>query len=354
MSVEVESVDFKFGSHQIIPMRDEDGTEFYSAKNDPEWQISKGANQPPLAFGIGTNPTIERATFGLHLPDEVEHEAIRIRAHGSAGLKFGDDSGVAPTVETSLWPWRDRLSLPETGSLNPLPNRVGVVDSFGLSWELSFNSGKSWTPIGATRNLLYLVADSEATTSRFTLETTIHIGSTGASGATTMSDVEKAIWIHFSSLDVRDKAGDELYYYKAASPDDTGGIIEFIRDNDGRCGHWANLLVWVLNAQEIKDYELLGIWVLNIGDLEGYAMSVKEEALGQGRGGIVPKKNFFFDHCLVQRKSDGMIFDPSYGISAPSIKLWEPMALKEIFYEVLGGIHLSGLENSDKQETGPK
>jgi hypothetical protein len=121
-----------------------------------------------------------------------------------------------------------------------LPNHIDYEPFYHLEWEVSFNYGDTWFPIGNTSNEVYVTL---ATPTGQRLESMYHIAITNSLNQTTAQGALSATWAKFATRSVQNKRGDTLGYYRGAgcpTPSATTARPLLINKN-GECGAWVQL-----------------------------------------------------------------------------------------------------------------
>lgn len=257
----------------------------------------------------------------------------------------------------------------------PLPGYIANTD-MDISWEVSFDGGKTWSPVGATDNHLYLTGRKVSGDTAY--ETVLALGCMAANTRIPGEDdgaIVVAVFGEFQGLNVWHiqnglKVGQPMWYYSPKGSGGTSGdngawhtLAYLLSASDGRCEAWADFFLAACDAQ-----------IKNTGDLkyvtitpafrgappaqQGFKpvtsakqlIDVQPDARAQGpdAGGDIPPFHLFNNHAVVVWKTAAQpgwpwptytLCDPSYGlleeypgpkISESAGPLWEHAALQGI------------------------
>lgn len=130
-----------------------------------------------------------------------------------------------------------------------LPNHIDYKPAYHLEWDVSFNNGDTWFPIGNTTHEVYVTLDDPASPS-VKVHTFFDIAVRSALGATTAEQMIDLVWQEFADREVDDRNGWVMGYYRGVHcPSDCTVYDPYnlIITGDGQCGSWAHLFAQCLD-----------------------------------------------------------------------------------------------------------
>jgi hypothetical protein len=241
----------------------------------------------------------------------------------------GDGPGAMNFEPTVAQLQGDVLSATVTGT-SRVPTEIDK-QNFEITWSISAQGGAEGTWIelpNKTSNVTYI---TNIDLTNPVVHTVLDIGCRNAKGLTNPSEVARAIWynqengFYDPSPGVKRADGTEMKYWGPAASipatpttrPDFFSYAGLVKNADGRCNAWAELLVAVLATQGVTSTYTQVVPNATSAPpafpiAEG--IYVFEELDGQGTSG----QEFKFDgHAVVTLELAGKhhILDPSYGIS---------------------------------------
>ena len=200
-------------------------------------------------------------------------------------------------------------------------------------------------PAGRSENLAYVTLERPLTKELF--HTVVRVGCESAKGKTNALDIFDMIWLKFQTRNIVRADTPEappMGYYR----DESGNIEIFtvedlLKNNDGRCGAWSNLLRVCLREQGIIDGRCVELKIKAPANIKS-GMCIKNQDTSRGcsavpiplfgiagQGTENPKEKNFQNHSIFF--IDEKIYDPSYGTGPFSdIKEWQRTSLSAVGY----------------------
>jgi len=238
-NVHIVSVTFSGGNLNI---RKDEGTGSYSS---PQW-LATSTTKNPVAYVSGNAPkaaavfTIDCAT----VPDSVW-----VRGNASDAISFPAKhvsvANSATTVHDFNYP-------STTGSHVFTAGIVRFFKPFAIDWEISFDNGSTWKPIGTTNNTIYVTRSApQSKTSEFKWFRTVYdLSCRNAQTKTTDADIISSVWSEFTDHVVLNWNGDSLFYYKIMnSPNVT--LATLLKYKDAECYTFAQLFLSSIKIQGV-------------------------------------------------------------------------------------------------------
>jgi hypothetical protein len=273
-------------------------------------------------------------------------------------------------------------------------------DPLEIIWSVVIEGNPTVFDVGTSKNSVYVTLNDPRGVKLF--HTVVHLGSTslGTLSAADQGNRTKAIdaiWSAFSTRNVKNFAGWNLYYYyNWVNPNNT--TANLLTTRDGQCDGWSNLFLDVLRAQGLallpngqRDVRLAGIFpapagvntatgflvkkwqfpnnpeivkysYTNVADL---AMPIKRIKVKNDRGQAVvvyrgynwrgkpqvadepgvegqntkDPRSEFTNHVLVVVESEKKVFDPSYGGDPYTFQMNLNEAVKKIDDTAIAGYY---------------
>lgn len=263
---------------------------------------------------------------------------------------------MTPSASKSRYYGGRWLAFHDLTTSAPIPDKVDFKDDFTLNWEISFDSGQTWSSASSSTQKLYQTLGASQTSEMF--ETVVWLGSKFGAGATSAATLVPLVWANFASRQVTTVAGKALWYYRPNVPTRATTTVLLIVDGTGECGAWADLFANVLKAQGIegiKAHSIVANPALKPANATGLGLLVREwtfvgepknwgygvefgyrinleafEAIGiAGQGPNPDPRSRFPNHQVVSYANT--IYDPSYGKQLASTRAWENEALAGVF-----------------------
>ena len=153
---------------------------------------------------------------------------------------------------------------------------IGVLDSFTVVWELSFDYGKKWRPVGVSKNRLYTVLKSPIGAQvSFLAERIVYFGCTTAQGVADSISLINKIWARFAgrkmSLQWFDPklSNKTLTYYKNINPwFNTSNIVLGAQVNDSSFEPDGECQAYAVLFQEALLHQGISVNLVSVGPVE--------------------------------------------------------------------------------------
>lgn len=241
-NVDLVSVTFSGGNLTI--RKDSLGfpTPTYSA---PHYMAS-ASTQKPVGYVSGVAPRVA-ATFTIDCP--TVPTTVNIRGFGSDSINFASGACTvnpsATTVHTFNYP-------ATTGSHVFTPATVRFFKPYTISWEISFDGGTTWKPIGASNNTLYVTRSApqaEGTTFKW-YHSVFDISCRNAQGMSLDTAVISHVWGEFTDQVVLNYKDDSLFYYKVMNTTNTS-LGALLQNKDAQCYTFAQLFLATIKIQGV-------------------------------------------------------------------------------------------------------
>lgn len=243
--------DFSYSNVQIVnatfsngnlTVRKDDGSGTYSA---PQW-VSSGSVRNPVAYVSGATPKVA-AQFTItcsNVPDSVY-----IRGTGSDAIDFAAKQVAVASSVTTV----HNINYPATlGSHAFASGIVRFFKPFNIHWEISFDGGVTYKPIGDTDNTLYVTRSTpQAETTEFKYFHTVYdLSCRNAQYQSLDTGIISHVWNEFLDHVVLNWNGDSLFYYKTMnSPNVT--LANLLKFRDAECYTFAQLFLASIKIQGV-------------------------------------------------------------------------------------------------------
>jgi hypothetical protein len=339
-----------------------------------------GTIEGPAAY---TNGTID---------GEVEHRyAVSYRRSLPEEPKFASAGGVFAFAGAGDEDWRVKASISglttlevfEPGLLSTaggvawgttntraaLPDTI-LNGQMNLNWRISTDGGVSYFDAGASQNHLY-VTGAEAPEE---FETVLDISCRNASGKSPdtiagQREIVDAIWGDFAAPatgvpEVKNVRDEVMTYYANGYATIGGGFEQLVKNGDGRCGGWGQLLHRAFGVAGVPT-SYTGVFPLDWpvpppDPAWGAGWVFEERELGifeqPGQGKASPVRRFE-DHAIVAwvfqdeaEQFSAYVMDPSYGTRFNSVPANNSA---EVLGQALAAWENASLENRSFRFTGP-
>jgi len=361
-----------------------------------------GEHRWPILYAVSGADDVQMRQCVLHICTKniTNENDILVRA---AGKGAADGYSIDPTTPEEVQMGGDcgadwTVIVGATDIKGPKFTAVKFFNPFVLEWEISFDSGASWTSAGKTDNRIYVIMRRQANY----LETHYHLACKNADGLSDPVEIRDAIWQDFEQKNVRRKPLDgfnnvddqQLKYWawwpSGNAPNQTPNVsppssyegterygnwnrtgFNLIALKDGPCQTWVILLMELTN--QLQGGQMLRFRVTvdeskftptaEGNSVTGYHwMELNANSRGQGMP-VPPNKTIFNNHSVAKWGEE--IFDPSYGRRFNRESEWESESV-DIFpihegdqdlweAEDFGGFRSSATReehaNTDSQET---
>ncbi len=325
-----------------------DGTKYHAVKRDtgnqddysaPHWQDNSsppdgdaddaGDIKYPISF---TRNTKMKVTTVCRADPAIAGVTIKVKGDGPGNLDF---------PETTASISDNDITIANVECSNPFVNEIDYFESLSIAWQYSYDNGSTWVSAGSSTNQTYItLGDPTATT----YHTVLHIGCKNADGKTDPAEIVASIWAEFTDLEVK-RADDNatLSYWKNYPPTEPSDTLSgLLATGDGRCQCWSDFFdqaikcqgisgstVKVIIPKSVGGVDPVGIWVKN-WDLSNTPPSAPQDLPGEPGQGNGDPWSKFFEHVVVEYGST--IYDPSYGKTFATLKLWQNGSLAGIAY----------------------
>ena len=238
-NVTLTSVSFSGGN---LAIRKDDGTGTYSAPHFSDTTLT----QKPVAYVSGNAP---KAAASFTIDCGVVPDSIFVRGVASDAINFAAVKvAVAPSassVHTFNYP-------ATTGSHVFTVAIVRFFKPFAIDWEMSFDNGLTWKPIGTSNNTLYVTRSSpQAETLTFKWYHTVYdLSCRNAQNKSLDTAIIAKVWSEFTDQIVLNCNGDSLFYYKVMNTTNTnlGSLLKF---RDAQCYTFAQLFLASIKIQGV-------------------------------------------------------------------------------------------------------
>jgi len=350
----VDLVSATFSGGNLGIRRDMVGGSVYSS---PQF-VAGAASQNPVAYVSGNAPTVA-AAFTIDCP--TVPATVNVRGFGSDAINFASATCTvnpsATTVHTFNYP-------ATAGSHVFAAAIVRFFKPYTINWEISFDGGTTWKPIGASNNTLYVTRSTpqtEGTTFKW-YHSVFDISCRNAQGYSLDTAIISHVWSEFTDQIVLNCNDDSLFYYKVMNTSNTtlGALLQY---RDAQCYTFAQLFLATIKIQGVvrtSNY----VYITPISNVVcGYSVNrflVKNWTFGTATGGgtcasfpwtntyntatgtIPPPYNqyvfltsdvtdqsgipgscnirpssYFNNHQIA--KIDGVYYDACYGVTFPSL-----------------------------------
>lgn len=379
----ITSVTFSGGNLNI---RKDDASGSYTGA-----QWTTAAVKSPVAYVSGVAPRVA-GVFTItcaNVPDSVYIRANASDAINFAAVKVQVAPGGGPT-HTINYP-------ATTGSHVFTPSIVRFFKPFAINWEISFDNGTTYKPIGTTNNTLYVTKSAPmAETTQFKWwHTVFDLSCRNAQNETLDTAIISHIWAEFLDHVVLNYKDDSLFYYKIMNSPNVN-LASLLQYKDAECYTFAQLFLASIKIQGIvktNNYVyitpinntvcghtinrfIVKNWVFGTPTAAGtcpqfpyrntyttlipfpytsYAFTTADVTDATGiPGSCTPNPSSYFNnHQIV--KLNGVYYDPCYGVTFPSLASIKWAAFDGFSYRITGGTtnayFTSDLTQSDLSET---
>ncbi|MBL0327945.1 MAG: hypothetical protein IPP64_00660 [Bacteroidetes bacterium] len=238
-NVDLVSATFSGGNLNI---RKDDGTGIYSA---PQY-VASAATQNPVAYVSGNAPTVA-AAFTIDCP--TVPTTINVRGFGSDLINFASVTCTVNPSATSV----HTFNYPATvGSHVFTAAIVRFFKPYTINWEVSFDGGTTWKPVGTSSNTLYVtrsMPQSEGTNYKW-YHTVFDLSCRNAQYMSLDTAIISHVWSEFTDQIVLNYNNDSLFYYKIMnSPNVTlGSLLQY---RDAECYTFAQLFLAAIKIQGV-------------------------------------------------------------------------------------------------------
>jgi hypothetical protein len=229
-------------------MNDATGKQFA----EPEYQadkMGKVESSAPYAYVRGSTVSMPDVVFKVNAFDTFRAKSALFRGILSAGGKPLNITVQTPKpvpYSIGYYNLKGDYALQVQGGAK-LPDTVNYYNPVVITWEYSFDDGKTWQAAGTTKNPIYLTyaKPSRVVESSDMFETAVFYGSDTGKGLNNAQMILDAIWSNFSNgnkgpANARNAAGKPLSYYGSWSfPQES--MAGLLASTDGGCGAWAQL-----------------------------------------------------------------------------------------------------------------
>lgn len=379
----ITSVSFSGGNLTI--RRDNTGTSYTA----PQWTTA--AVKSPVAYVSGVAPRCA-AVFTINCANVPD--SVYIRGNASDAITF---AATKVQVAPGGGPVHNINYPATTGSHVFTAGIVRFFKPFAINWEISFDNGVTYKPIGTTNNTLYVTKSAPmAETSQFRWWHTVYdLSCRNAQGETLDTAIISHIWTEFTDQVVLNYNDDSLFYYKAMNSPNVN-LASLLQFRDAECYTFAQLFLAAIKVQGIvKTNNYVFITPIN-NVVCGYAINrflVKNWVFGTPTAAgtcpqlpwhntyttLIPSpytaynfvtadvtdaigipgscnpnpSSFFNNHQIV--KLNGVYYDACYGVTFPSLAAVKWAAFDGFGYRITGSTtncyFTNDLNISDLSET---
>lgn len=352
--VRLESVSFEIPA----PIKEDEGQQPQFVM--PQWQDSNldgdvsDANDRrlPVAQIAGSALQVREVRFKAELGG-LTPQNIEISGFGDDGVAFldaavyGDDALFTQGATTS--------------EIN-LPNSIDVDDEFTMEWEVSFTGPGNQTLTFTSPEIDIQLYRYRTATPGAHCHTVWDIACRGSQpldlATATEQDIIDRVWAHFTDRDVRRVSDDAQMKYYGSWLCQAITTSELIRDADGQCTSWANLMhdalkihgisrdiVQIVGNEAVQVTEfMVKAWTL--GQPSGESPNARfpyintpddplfnanlfmwlyhevQDQIGIAGQGNANPLSLFGSHILVEGAGESL-YDPSYGVLHNSLAALE-------------------------------
>jgi len=316
---------------------------------DPATNVATASCQSPLCYA-------SEATISLGAQFKVTQAPTEKETVDVKGTAVVGGTTIVWKGQVDVDPKSTYVSIGATAGDKPLPKGVACYDPMEIKWSMMEADQKTWTAIGSSKHLLYVLLGAPQKPLYWTL---LDISCVAAAGKIDEVGFVPAAFVPFTTHTGDGKGfkrkgdGIELSYYKQGvategakgkpSVYSTLGILSR-PDGTGRCGGWANLLLHMFEMHGVtsaRKLVLIRVEDESKSDMElrflvktctftgsgteaapypyvGNTDCKKKENVVAGQGKNNPQFDFG-DHVVVEH--GGKIYDPSYGVGPKSSQL---------------------------------
>jgi hypothetical protein len=315
---------------------------------DPATNVATASCQSPLCYVSGAAISLSAQFKVTQAPTDPETVDVK-------GTAVVGGTTIVWKGQVTVDPKSKYVDIAGVAGDQPLPKGVACLDPMEIKWSMIEADHTTWTQIGSSKNLLYVLLGAPRAKLYWTL---LDISCRAAAGKTTEADFVPAAFAPFTTHTgdgkgfKRKSDGVDLSYYKQgvntsgdqAEPSvySTFGILSR-PDGTGRCGGWANLLIHLFEMHGVNSAGQL--WFIRGKDKNNADMSLrflvknctftgggtkpapypyigdtdcKKQNGVAGQGKTNPQFDFG-DHVVVSH--GGKIYDPSYGVGPKASQL---------------------------------
>jgi hypothetical protein len=238
-NVSIVSVTFSGGNLNI---RKDDGTGIYSS---PQW-LATSTIKNPVAYISGVAP---KAAAVLTIDCANVPDSVFIRGIGSDAIDFAAQQVAVASSFTSV----HNINYPATtGSHIFTASTVRFFKPFTINWEISFDNGITWKPVGASNNTLYVTRSApQAEVGEYKwYHTVFDLSCRNAQTKSLDTAIISSVWNEFVDHIVLNFNNDSLFYYKIMnSPNVT--LSSLLKFRDAECYTFAQLFLASIKIQGV-------------------------------------------------------------------------------------------------------
>jgi hypothetical protein len=212
-----------------------------------------GDHMDPVCYVQGSTATVA-AHLVLKAADNDAKPSIEVKGTAADGL---DVPATSATLEAD----KVTVDLGKTQLAKAFGTTINVYDPFTITWQISTDGGKNWSPAGASKDPVYVTLAQAKTDSRTPhyFETVVWLSCQNGKGAKDADEAIPKIFGAFTSQNVKTKAGKPLTYYAnyRIADRNTTKLLEF---GDGQCSSFVSLFLDMLKVQGIRqddDYQTI-------------------------------------------------------------------------------------------------
>lgn len=238
-NVQLVSVTFSGGN---LTIRKDDGSGTYAA---PQW-LASATTKNPVAYVSGVAP---KAAAAFTITCATVPDSVWVRGSASDSIDF---PAKHVPVANSASPTHT-FNYPATNGSHAFS--AGIVrffKPFAVNWEISFDNGITWKPIGTSNNTLYVTRSApQNETSEFKWFHTVYdLSCRNAQAKSTDTDIISSVWNEFLDHVVLNYKDDSLFYYKTMnSPNVT--LSTLLKYRDAECYTFAQLFLASVKIQGV-------------------------------------------------------------------------------------------------------
>ena len=303
---------------QDLQMTDDLGTPYAA----PQWKTGIQPYPPalncPIGYAAGTTLKIA-GTF--HSNFIAPFTYLQIQGFGPAGINI---PATIVMVDANY-----NITFPPTEAIIPFPaTTVNYYPTFDISWQfLALNYGPAWVPLDTSRHTVYVTLGSPITMSR--QRTVFHLGCSICIGDTDPEVIFPQIWGTFVSKVVQKYDGTPATGMTFQGQGTVNGTTASLLINANEtCGGWANFMQDCLAIHGIPaTRQLIQPTTWGAGPFFTFLPNTIIVKGIPAQGDLAPKRNQFPDHALVQYNDPNIVYDPSYGVSFPTLLDWQSASL---------------------------
>jgi hypothetical protein len=237
-NLSIVSLTFSGGN---LTIRRDDGTGAYTA---PQWTTA--AVKSPVAYVSGNAPKVA-GVFTIDCPNVPD--SVYLRGNASDAITFAATKvQVLPSAGTV-----HNINYPATtGSHVFSSGIVRFFKPFAIAWEISFDNGTTWKPVGTTNNTLYVTRSApQPETSEFKYFHTVYdLSCRNAQGMSLDTAIISHVWSEFLDHVVLNCDDDSLFYYKTMNSPNVN-LAALLKYRDAECYTFAQLFLASIKIQGV-------------------------------------------------------------------------------------------------------